>query len=390
MPPRPPGVVEPPRFRILGPIQAGAGRRVSRGRTLSLLALLLVHRGATVHVDRALDALWERDRPRHGRKAVHVVASRLRSALGAGVLRSHGCGYALEMEPGELDADRFEGLVRRGRAELAAGEPRQAAATLGQALALWRGPALADVAEAGFAQPEIARLEDLRLACVSDRIDADLACGRHAEAVAELEALVREHPLRERLRGQQMLALYRAGRQAEALDAYRDAHEALLDGLGIEPSPDLRALDSAIARHEVPPPVAAHEPLAADARRLVTCLFAQRPDELTGRDPEWLRRVLQRYHHTAGTLCAEHDGVVVESRGDAVLAVFGAPQRAYRAATALVASGARCGIATGEVVSVGQHLVGEPVSSAERLARSAVHEEIRLDERTSLMVRRAA
>ena len=251
MPRRPPGVVEP-RFRILGPIQVGDGRRVSRGRPLSLLALLLVHRGAIVHVDRALDALWERDRPTHGRKAVHVVASRLRSALGEGVLRSHGCGYALEMAPGELDADRFEGLVRRGRAELDAGEPREAAATLGQALALWRGPALADVAGAGFAQPQIARLEDLRLACVSDRVDAELACGRHAEALAELDALVREHPLRERLRGQQMLALYRAGRQAEALAAYRDAHETLLDGLGIEPSPALRALESAIARDEVP------------------------------------------------------------------------------------------------------------------------------------------
>jgi DNA-binding SARP family transcriptional activator len=397
MPLRPPGVFEPPQFQILGPIEVGAGRHVSRGRTLSLLALLLVHRGATVHVDQALDALWERDRPRHGRKAVHVVASRLRSALGAGVLRSHGCGYALEMAPGELDADRFEGLARRGRAELAAGEPRKAAATLGHALELWRGPALADVADAAFAQPEITRLADVRLACVSDRIDADLACGRHAEALDELEALVREHPLRERLRGQQMLALHRAGRHAEALEAYRDAHEALVDGLGIEPSPDLRALESAIARHEVPPPVAARKPPAADARRLVTCLFAERADEGIGRDPEWLRRVLKRYHDTAGTLCAEHDGIVVESRSDAVLAVFGAPsayedaaRRALLAAAGLVASGARCGIATGEVVAVGQHLVvGEPVGSAERLGLAAGSEEIRLDARTWRMIRHA-
>jgi DNA-binding SARP family transcriptional activator len=360
--------LEPPRFRILGPIQA-AGQRVSRGRTLALLALLLVNGGAIVSVDGALDALWERDRPRHGRKAVHVVASRLGSALGEGVVRSHGYGYVLAMAPGELDADRFERLARRGRAELAAGEPRQAAATLREALALWRGPALADVADAGFAQPVIARLEDLRLTCVSDRIDADLACGRHAEAVGELEALVSEHPLRERLRGQQMLALYRAGRQADALAAYGDAREALLDGLGIEPSPDLRALEAAIARHEVPPP--------AGVRRLVTCLFAQRADELIGRDAEWMRRVFERYHDAAGALCAEHDGVVVESRCDAVLAVFKTPQHAHRAATALVASGARCGIATGEVVALGQHLVGEPVSSAERLALAAASGEIR-------------
>ena len=114
------------------------------------------------------------------------------------------------------------------------------------------------------------------------------------------------------------------------------------------------------------------------------------PDEVIGRDPEWLRRVLQRYHHTAGTVCAEHDGSVVESRSDAVLAVFGdadAAPRAYRAATALVASGARCGIATGEVVALGRHLVGEPVGSAERLALAAGREEIRLDERTARLVR---
>jgi DNA-binding SARP family transcriptional activator len=360
--------LEPPRFQILGPIQA-AGRRVSRGRTLALLALLLVHGGATVPVEGALDALWERDRPRHGRKAVHVVASRLGNALGEGVVRSHGYGYALALAPGELDADRFVALARRGRAELAAGEPRQAAATLREALALWRGPALADVADAGFAQPEIARLEDLRLACLSDRIDADLACGRHAEALGELEVLVREHPLRERLRGQHMLALHRAGRHAEALQACRDAREALLDGLGIEPSPDLRALESAIARHEVPPPTG--------VRRVVTCLFAQHAEELIGRDPEWMRRVVERYHHTAAALCAQYDGLVVESRSDAVLAVFKTPQRAHRAAADIVASGARCGIATGEVVALGRHLVGEPVSSAERLALAAASGEIR-------------
>ena len=247
-----------PQFRILGPIEvaaaADASRHIPRGRTLSLLALLLLHRGAVVPVDRALDDLWEGARPAGGRKAVHVVASRLRNALGEGVLRSQAGGYALRLAAGELDADQFEGLVRYGRAELGAGEPWEAAATLRCALQLWRGPALADVGDARFAQPEVARLEDLRLACISDRIDADLACGRHAELAGELEALVGEYPLRERLRGQQMLALYRAGRQAEALEVYRSAYEALVDGLGIEPSPDLRALEAAILRHEVPPP----------------------------------------------------------------------------------------------------------------------------------------
>src|SRR6185295_18981838 len=155
---------------------------------------------------------------------------------------------------GDLDADRFANHVRQGRSELDEGEAWEAAATLRRALELWRGPALAEVAYARFAQTEITQLEDLRLACLSDRIDADLACGRHADVVGELDALVREHPLRERLRGQQMLALYRAGRQADALEAYRLTYEALVDGLGIEPSPELRELEAAILRHEVPSP----------------------------------------------------------------------------------------------------------------------------------------
>ena len=407
---------EPPPFGILGPIEVrAASRNVPRGRTLSLLALLLVHRGGVVSVDRVLDELWEGGRPTHGRKAVQVVASRLRSALGGGLVCSQGGGYALRMAPGELDADRFERLVRDGRAELAAGQPWEAAATLRRALALWRGPALADVADARFAQPEIARLEDLRLACLSDRIDADLDCGRHAGVIGELEALVREHPLRERLRGRQMLALYRAGRQAEALEAYRSAYEALVDGLGIEPSPDLRALESAILRHEVPPPcaaqapAAAHKPLATDARRLVTCVFAQLADEGTDGDAESRRTVLERYHDAAVAICAEHDGIVVESRCDAVLAVFGAPvahedaaQRALRAAAELIARlrepplglRARCGVATGEVVAGAQHrttaVVGEPVSSAERLGRAAARYEIHIDARTWRIVRHAA
>ena len=239
-------------FRILGPIAVETGDRggrVPRGRTLSLLALLLVNRGSIVHVDRAVDELWGGADPQHGRKAVQVLASRLRAALDEGMLVTEGGGYALRPPAGSLDADRFEALLRRGRAELAGGEPEEAAATLRQALALWRGPALADVAEARFAQPEITRLETLRLACLADRIDADLACGRHEELVGELEALVQQYPHDERLRGRQMLALYHAGRQADALDAYRAAYAALADGLGIEPSPELRSLEAAILRH---------------------------------------------------------------------------------------------------------------------------------------------
>ena len=187
---------------------------------------------------------------------MHVVASRLRAALGEGAVLSEGGGYAVRLAPGALDADRFEDALPPRRATSSPrGEPREAAATLRRgARAVARPGARRRRATSASPQPEIARLEDLRLACLADRIDADLACGRHAEVAGELEALVREHPLRERLRGQQMLALYRAGRQADALDAYRDAHEALVDGLGIEPSPELRALEAAILRQDVPEP----------------------------------------------------------------------------------------------------------------------------------------
>jgi DNA-binding SARP family transcriptional activator len=240
-------------LRILGPIEI-QGAQVCRGRPLALLALLVVARGDLITLERVVDELWEGDGPRHARKAAHVVASRLRSALPAGAVRFQCGGYRLCVPAGTLDADRFETLAQQGVAALARGEGLDAAAVLRRALALWRGPALADVAAERFAQPEIARLEELRFACLSARIDADLACGRHAALIGELEALVRSHPLREGLRGQQMLALYRAGRPAEALGAYRDAYVALTAGVGVPPSPRLRALEAAILRHEVPVP----------------------------------------------------------------------------------------------------------------------------------------
>ena len=249
----PPPTLSPAPLRILGPIEV-EGARVPRGRPLALLALLVIGRGHLIPLERVVDELWEGAGPRHERKAVHVVASRLRAALPVGALRSACGGYRLVVPDGALDAERFETLARQGAAELAGGQAQRAAATLRRALALWRGPALTDVAHARFAQPEIARLEELRFACRSARIDADLACGGHAAVVGELEALVRAHPLREGLRAQQMVALYRAGRQAEALGAYRDAYAALTSRLGVPPSPRLRALEAAILRHEVPAP----------------------------------------------------------------------------------------------------------------------------------------
>lgn len=395
-------------FRILGPTGVDwDGRRVPipRGRALSLLALLLVHRGAIVRPDRIADELWEGAGPRNAKNAVHVVASRLRGAVGEGVVVSEGGGYVVRPRPGAVDADRFEELHRRGCDELARDEPREAAQTLRAALVLWRGPALADVHEEGFAQPEIARLDDLRLSCLGERVEADLACGRHAEVAGELEALVREHPLRERLRGQLMLALYRSGRQADALAAYRGAHEALVEGLGIEPSPELRALERAILLQEVPSmPSPPERPVVEqDVRRRVTCLSWQlaRPDELEHLDAESLRAVLEDHHRRASEVCARHGGTVAELRSDAVLAVFGLPvakeddvQRALRAALALGPRG-RSGVCTGEVVASPQGpgaapVIGEAVTTAERLARSAADGEIRMAGSTWRLVSHAA
>jgi DNA-binding SARP family transcriptional activator len=237
-------------LRILGPIQV-EGARVPGGRPRALLALLLVARGELVPLDRVVDELWEGDGPRHARKAAHVVACRLRRVLGGDALRCECGGYRLRLPRGAVDADRFEALAQRAAGALARGDAAHAAALARQALALWRGPALADVAAERFAQPEIARLEELRFACLTTRIDADLACGRHAAVVGELEALVRAHPLREGLRAQQMLALYGAGRPADALAAYQDAYAALTSGLGVPPSPRLRAIETAILRHDL-------------------------------------------------------------------------------------------------------------------------------------------
>ena len=253
-----------------------------------------------------------------------------------------------------------------------------------------------------FAQPEIGRLEDLRLRCLSERIEADLATGLDAALVGELEALVQRHPLRERLRGQLMLALYRAGRQADALAAYRDAHRSLVEGLGIEPSPELRALEAAILRQDVPEPAARPAERAPATRRLVTCVVSQlaQPGE-PGLDPESLRAVVDRFHATGRAVFGEHGGSVVELRNDAVVAVLGIPvaheddaQRALRAAAELrdeVPFGVRSGACTGEVLAAGDPpVIGEAVAVAERLARAAASGEIRLAESTWQVVRHAA
>ena len=183
--------------------------------------MLLLHPNEVVPADRLIEELWGEDSPERAAAALRVNVSRLRKALPADVLATRSPGYVLRVAPDELDLHRFERLVDEGRSLLARGLAADAAERLRDALSLWRGPALADVAYESFAQAAIARLEEIRLAAIELRVDADLALGRHDEVVGELETLVAAHPLRERLRRYLMTALYRSGRQAEALDAYR-------------------------------------------------------------------------------------------------------------------------------------------------------------------------
>ena len=236
-------------FRVLGSFEVvGQDGPLTPGppKQRALLALLLLHRGEAVSSDRLIDQLWGEHAPASAVKIVQGYVSNLRKVLGDGLLVTHGRGYLLQIEPGQLDVARFESLVAEGRRALQEGDVQSAAGLLRDALGLWRGPPLADFAYESFAQSEIVRLEELRLSAHEERIDAELALGEHGQVVGELEALVREHPLRERVRGQLMLALYGAGRQVEALDAYQNARVQLAEELGLEPSPALKQLQKQI------------------------------------------------------------------------------------------------------------------------------------------------
>jgi predicted ATPase/DNA-binding SARP family transcriptional activator len=242
-------------FRILGSVEADDhGRILDLGglRERTLLARLLLSANRVVSADRLADDLWSGQPPPHSMATLRVYISRLRRVLGphASALLTQAPGYRLNVAPDELDAARFERLVAAATADLAAGRPERAAMLLREALDLWRGPALSDVADLEFAQAEAGHLEEARLTALETRVEADLACGRHAGLVAELDSLAARHPLRERLVGQHILALYRCGRQAEALHAYGQLRTRLADELGIDPSPDLQRLQERILRQD--------------------------------------------------------------------------------------------------------------------------------------------
>ena len=236
-------------FRLLGWMQVlDEGRDVTpaRPKQRALLALLLLRAGDLVTVDEAVDVIWGERPPPTARNAIHGHIAALRRLLGPGRLETQGAAYALQVEPDELDVHRFERLLTDSRER----PPRERTRLLAEALALFRGPPLEDFRYADFALPAAARLDELRLLALEERADAELALGRHAELVADLERLVLEEPLRERLHGQLMLALYRSGRQTDALEAYRRAREALRDLQGLESGPELRLLERQILNHD--------------------------------------------------------------------------------------------------------------------------------------------
>lgn len=235
-------------FRILGPLEVVGQESLALGghRQKAVLAVLLLHRGEAVPSDRLIEAVWGGRPPARADKSVHVYVSNLRKALGDGLLVTRGRGYLLAVDADQVDRDRFEKLASKGREALQEGDASKARMWLQAALTLWRGPALADFAYESFAQSEIARLDEARLAALENRIEADLTLGQDAALVPELEALVHENPTRERLYEHLMVALYRSGRQVDALERYQRARRKLIDEFGIEPGPRLTEIQRAV------------------------------------------------------------------------------------------------------------------------------------------------
>jgi DNA-binding SARP family transcriptional activator len=403
--------------RLLGPLElAEDGRPIACGgaRQGAVLALLVLRANEVVPSERLLLELWGQDAPPSAANALQVAVLRLRRTLPPGRLVTRAPGYLFRASPDEIDLARFERLLARGRQALADGAAAEAARSLRQALSLWRGPALADFAYEPFAQAEIARLEELRLVSLEERIKADLALGAGAELVGELQRLATEQPLRERLRGQLMLALYRSGRQADALAVYRDLRNLFAEEFGLEPAPALRELEAAILRQdpslgapEAPLPLTPPAPL----RKPVTVLCAElrlSPGAAAELDPEALDAALGGAVAVIGSALERHGGKLAAVAGERVLGVFGVPtlheDDALRAAqAALAARGAldaeaaalarerglrltmRYGLATGEALVGGRDapgFAGDVIGRAAELAASAAAGEVLVSDAT--------
>jgi DNA-binding SARP family transcriptional activator len=301
-----------------------------------LLALLLLRAGELIPSDRIIDELWGERPPDSASNAVQGYVSKLRRSLGADAVRTQRPGYVLDVPPDALDAAQFEAHAERGAHALSAGRHEEAVTQLRAAIALWRGPALADFAYERFADREAHRLEERRLAAIADRVDAELALGRHASLVGELEVLVDAHPLDERLTGQLMLALYRAGRQGDALRRFSGLRERLVEELGLDPGPSLRDLELAIIEHRAElawsRPTIVAEPGAATADTAVAVLAIELPRtplaDATDAGGERLR-----------ALVADHASSVVRGGPTGVVATFRDPLDAVEVAIHAVRSG---------------------------------------------------
>jgi DNA-binding SARP family transcriptional activator len=384
---------------ILGPLQVSeSGRPVPLGapKQRALLAVLLLHANEVVSRERLIDELWGDSPPARAPKLVQHYVSGLRKVLPAGCLLTRAPGYLLRVEPGQLDLIEFERLLEEAKRATADGAVERGADLYRHALSLWRGRTLGDVALESHAGGEAARLDDLRLAATVERIELELELGRNAELAGELETLVARHPYQERLRGQLMLALYRSGRQAEALEAYQKARRTLVDELGLEPSQELQRLERAMLRQDpslelprptVRPPAPAEAPPRRKTVTVLVCALAASPA-----DPEALRHALTLASAEVGAAAERHGGTAERLAGGELLAVFGVPEaheddaiRGLRAAAdvrAALPGDVRIGIATGEVLAEGTAVTGEAVAAAERLAHAAAGGEILAAEST--------
>jgi DNA-binding SARP family transcriptional activator len=374
-------------FRILGPLEVLAGGQaldLGGQKPRAVLAVLLLEPNRVVATSRLIEAVWEDDPPETAVKAVQVYVSQLRKTLGGDRLETKPPGYRLRLEDGELDADRARRLADKGAFD--------------EALAHWRGEPLSDLAALRFAEAAAAGLEELRLSCLERRLEGALVNGRHLAVLGELESLVASHPLRERIRGQLMLALYRCDRQAEALEVYQAGRRLLADELGLEPGESLKQLERMILEHDpalgmpaAPEPVAVSAaPPVRHVRKTVTILLADVALDAGVLDPELLQRIANRALDEMQLVLERHGGSVERLLHGGLSAVFGAPVvheddalRAVRAAVELRERLAyadvvlRVGVDTGEVVTDGSHgVVGEPVAGAARLQQAAAGGEI--------------
>jgi DNA-binding SARP family transcriptional activator len=313
-------------FRILGPLEVESDGHVlpiGSRQPRALLTLLLLDANRVVSRDRLVEALWGDEPPDRAANALQVYVSQLRKALGRDLIVTQQRGYTIHVEEGQLDLERFYRLVDEARL---LGADR-AARTLRQALSLWRGEPLADLTDTPFVEGERRRLEEVWLSALEARIEADLALGGHAALVSELEALVREHPFRERLRGELMLALYGSGRQAEALEVYRQGRQLLVDELGLEPGEALKRLEKAILEQD--PAIAPSAALPSTGggnvpTGTVTLLFTDVEDstrlmEDLGDDYGVL---LDEHSRLVRGAFLEHDGLEIASQGDAFFFAF--------------------------------------------------------------------